>query len=215
MKLIMSKRSSMKLSQRFFHGNLLDKACSRRLFFLKHCQKGLLEAPWHVTKVFDMATFLRKLVQGGDLHWRSFLKLFGMLQRFLTWQPSWNNLFKEVVLLKKSVFLDPTFLGQIWIWTGSGSGPRPFFRSNPFDKACSKRCFTSKISVSGSDFFGVDLYFSDPDPHLIWIHVICKNLPNFKLLNGFSNLKKYKLLRILPGIHWHCQINESAAGSVI
>ena len=37
----------------------------------------------------------------------------------------------------------------------------------------------------------------------------------FEPMDGFSNLKKYKSLKILPGIHWNCQINESAAGSMI
>ena len=104
-----------------------------------------------------------------------------MWQRFLTWQPSWQSLFKKVIfieglhwsslacckdfwhgnLLEKTCsrrwfyFKDQCFWIQIF-GGRSGSGPRPLFRSNLLDKACSKRCFTSKSIL----LFSISVYKS-------------------------------------------------------
>ena len=140
MKLIMSKRSSLKLlgmSQRFLTWQPSWQSLFRKVIFI--------EALWNVAKVFDMTTFLKILVQGGDF--TSNISVSGSdflgADLDLDLDPGHcldptilTKLVQKGVFLQKSVFLDPTF-------------------------------------------FGVDLYpdlypghFSNPDPHLIWIQVI-------------------------------------------
>ena len=104
--------------------------------------KVFIEALWHVAKFFDMATLLKKLVQGGGFTSKisvSGSKFFGAdldLDPGNCLDPTFlTKLVQRGVLLQKSAFLDQTFLGwiRIQICTKAIFRSRSTVNMDPYD----------------------------------------------------------------------------------